>query len=422
VTTTDGWDAAMSTGVRVPGVFRPGEVRVDEVPGARAPGDHDAVRTVGVEEELLVVDPAGRPVPLGPAALETAARRGEGETVEQHDLVMAGRIDVLEGAHLVPELKEEQIELGTRVCSTLTEVDRELRHWRGEADRAAVTVGARVAALATSPVAVEPHNTAGERFDRMAAAYGIMAHEQLTSGCHVHVSVDGDDEGVGVLDRIRVWLPVLTALSANSPFWFGRDTGYASYRAQAWNRWPSAGINGPYGTPAAYHRLVADLLATGTLLDEGMAYFDARLSARWPTVEVRVADVCLRVDDAVLLAGLVRGLVDTAAADWRAGRPVPEVRSELLRLAAWRASHSGLDGDLVHPATGRPAPAADVVAALVEHVRPALADNGDLALVEGHLARLLSRGPGSTLQRAVFIESGDLQAVVRAGVEATHSG
>jgi carboxylate-amine ligase len=267
---------------------------------------------------------------------------------------------------------------------------------------------------------VEAVPTRGQRYERMVAEFGQTASEQLTCGCHVHVAVDGDEEGVAVLDQIRVWLPVLTALTANSPFWYGRDTGYASFRSQAWSRWPSAGVNGPYGSPAAYHRLIADLLATEAVLDEGMIYFDARLSATWPTVEVRVSDVALRVEDAVLLAGLVRGLVETAARDGHDGRPAPEVRAELVRAAAWRAGRSGLAGDLVDPRSGRPAPAAEVVGALVAHVRPALADAGDLPAVERGVAELLRRGSGADLQRAVYAETGDLTAVVRRAVAATH--
>ena len=390
-------------------------------------GDHDRVRTVGVEEELLVVDPAGTPVPLGPEALEVAARRGEGETVEEHD--RAEQADEAPdtdpggapaGPRLVPELKEQQIELGTRVCRDLAEVDVELRHWRSRADAAAATVGARVVALASSPVPVEPVGTRGQRYEQMVEAFGLTATEVLTCGCHVHVSVDDDDEGVAVLDRIRGWLPVLTALTGNSPFWSGRDTGYASFRSQVWNRWPSAGPNALFGTPAAYHQLVGDLVATDTVLDEGMLYFDARLSVTWPTVEVRVADVALRVEDAVLLAGLVRGLVETAARHWRAGVPAPEVRTELLRVAGWRAGRSGLTGDLVDPRTGRPAPAAEVVHALVAHVREALTDSGDLDLVEHGLAEVLRRGTGATRQREVFDLTGNLAAVVRAAVAATH--
>ncbi|HEV7727680.1 MAG TPA: glutamate--cysteine ligase, partial [Modestobacter sp.] len=262
--------------------------------------------------------------------------------------------------------------------------------------------------------------TPGERYERMVAAFGLTAMEQLTCGCHVHVSVDDDEEGVAVLDRIRVWLPVLTALTANSPFWLGRDTSYASYRSQAWGRWPSAGPTGVHGSVAAYRELIDDLLATDTVLDQGMVYSDARLSANWPTVEVRVADVALRVEDAVVLAGLVRGLVETAARRWRAGEPAPDVRTEIVRLAGWRAGRSGLGADLIDPRSGRPAPAADVLAALVDHVRPALAEAGDEQRVTEGIAEILRRGNGAVLQRAVYAETGDLAAVVRAAVGATH--
>ncbi|MGY2084792.1 carboxylate-amine ligase [Blastococcus sp. SYSU DS0539] len=378
------------------------------------------MRTVGVEEELLVVDADGFPVPQGPDALTVAARRGEGEDVQQHDRAERGEeTGVPESAHLMPELKAQQLELGTPVCATLAEVHDQLRHWRGRADAAAVAVGARVAALATSPVAVEPVPTEGERYERLVDAFGRTAEEVLTCGCHVHVSVADDEEGVAVLNRIRVWLPVLTAVTANSPFWQGRDTSYASFRSEVWHRWPSAGASGPFTDAADYHALVEAVLATGTVLDTGMLYFDARLSANWPTVELRTADVALRVEDAVTLAGLVRGLVETAAREARAGIAPPQMRAEVLRLAAWRAGRSGLSGDLVHPRTGRPVPAADVLADLLDHVRPALADAGDDARVSDGLAALLTRGTGADLQRQVHRESGSLAAVVRAAVEVT---
>ncbi|WP_245161155.1 glutamate--cysteine ligase [Blastococcus sp. CT_GayMR16] len=374
---------------------------------------------MGVEEELLVVDPTGRPVPLGPDALEIAARRGEGETAEEHD---SNDDDGNEAsaAHLVPELKAQQLELGTPVCHTLAEVESELRFWRSRADAAAAAVGGRVAALATSPVPVEPVATEGERYAQMLDAFGLTAQEMLTCGCHVHVGVEDDEEGVAVLNRIRVWLPVLTALTANSPFWQGTDTGYASYRSQAWHRWPSAGPNEPFTDAADYHRLIDAVLATGTVLDTGMIYFDARLSEKWPTVEVRTADVLLRVEDAVTLAGLVRGLVETAAREAETGIAPPQVRAEVLRVAAWRAGRSGLTGDLIDPRSGTPAPAAEVLAALLEHVRPALTDAGDEHRVSEGVGELLRRGTGADLQRRVHRRTGgDLTAVVRAAVAVT---
>jgi glutamate---cysteine ligase / carboxylate-amine ligase len=379
------------------------------------------VRTVGVEEELLVVDAGGRPVPLGPDALEVASRRGEGENAEEHDRAQrdGDQADEQTAAHLMPELKAQQLELGTPVCRTLTEVDTELRFWRARAQSAAAATGAHVAALATAPVSVAPIPTEGDRFARMLDAFGLTAREMLTCGCHVHISVVDDDEGVAILNRIRVWLPVLTALSANSPFWQGEDTGYASFRSQAWHRWPSAGPNEVFADAAEYHRLIDQVLATDTVLDTGMVYFDARLSDRWPTVEVRTADVALRVEDAVTLAGVVRGLVETAARDAQAGNPPPAVPAAVLRVAAWRAGRSGLAGDLVHPLTGRPAPAADVVGALLDHVREALADAGDDRRVTEGLSALLRRGTGADLQRRVHEETGDLAAVVRAAVAVT---
>ncbi|MGY1772607.1 carboxylate-amine ligase [Blastococcus sp. SYSU D00813] len=383
------------------------------------------MRTLGVEEELLVVDPSGVPVPLGPEALEAAARWGEAETVGEHDRETrdhGGGGDDGGGdpvGHLVPELKAQQIELGTRVCTDLAEVTAELRHWRGRADAAARAVGARVAALASSPVRVEPVTTPGERYADMTQTFGLTALEQLTCGCHVHVSVGDEEEGVAVLNRIRVWLPVLTALTSNSPYWLGRDSGYASFRSQSWNRWPSSGPTELFADAADYARVVAELVATRTIVDTGMVYFDARLSERWPTVEVRIADVALHVEDAVTHAGLVRGLVETAAREWRAGVPAPDVRSEVVRVAGWRAARSGLGGELVSPIDGRPAPAADVVAALLEHVRPALSDAGDEERVSAGVATILDRGTGAEQQRRVHRDSGDLTAVVRAAIEVT---
>jgi carboxylate-amine ligase len=164
------------------------------------------------------------------------------------------------------------------------------------------------------------------------------------------------------------------------------------------------------------------MIDSGALLDEGMVYFDARLSRHYPTVEIRVADVCMLAEDAVLLAALVRGLVETAAREWRAGEPPRPVRTELLRLASWRASRSGLEGQLVHPLTARPVRAGVAVRALLDHVATALADMGDLDVATDLAGGLLGRGNGAVLQRRTYEENGDLAAVVRAAVSRTLAG
>ncbi len=311
------------------------------------------------------------------------------------------------------------METSTRPCTTLDELAGELRRARAAAAAAAGRVGVQVAALGTSPVPVEPETVGRPRYQRMAEAFGLTAQEQLTCGCHVHVQVGSDEEGVAVLDRIQPWLAGLLALSANSPFWQGQDSSYASFRYQAWGRWPCSGPTDWFGSAQAYQATLDQMVATGTLLDTGMVYFDARLSLHYPTLEVRIADICLRHEDAVLIAALVRALVETEARAWQDGMPPRRLRPELLRLAAWRASRSGLEGSLIDPFTGRPGPAPGVVGRLLDHVRDALADAGDLAAVSGMAADVRRRGNGASFQRDAFRRTGRLRDVVTSAAGVT---
>jgi glutamate---cysteine ligase / carboxylate-amine ligase len=361
------------------------------------------IRTVGVEEELLLVEPGtGQPLAVAETALRAA---GDAEPAEEAELAF--------------ELQRQQLETNTTVCRDLGELAREVRRCRSLAAKAAGRAGARVAALGTSPAPVLPQPVREGRYLRMARAFGLTAQEQLTCGCHVHVGISSADEGVAALDRIRPWLAVLLALSANSPFWQGRDTSYASFRYQAWGRWPSAGPTEMFGTAEAYRQAVRQMTGTGTLLDSGMVYFDARLSEHYPTVEVRIADVCLHADDAVLIAALGRALVDTAARDWRAGADVPRQRTEMLRLAAWRASRSGLDDVLLDPRTGQPEQAATVAKALLDHVRDALDEAGDTAAVSDLLAAVLNRGNGAAFQRGAYGGDGSMSEMIDRAADAT---
>jgi carboxylate-amine ligase len=364
-------------------------------------------RTVGVEEELLLVDPStGRAV----AAATEAVRRAGPERTSRQDSP---------GGIVEEELQQEQIETDTEPCLDLSDLDRQVRAQRAAAAEVAAGAGAAVAALATSPLEVEPTTTARSRYGQMVREFGVIGRETLSCGMHVHVGIASPEEGVAVLDRIRPWLQLLVAVSANSPFSDGDDTGYASYRTQSWSRWPSAGPTGTFGSLEGYRGTVEAMLATGTVLDEGMVYFDARLARAYPTVEIRVADVCLRAQDAVLVAALARGLVETAARSWQQGEPAPQVRTEVLRLSTWRASRSGTQAALVHPLGGGPAPAPVVLNALLDHVREALADSGDSDAVAELLPRLLERGTGARRQREVLEADGRLERVVLDAVDLT---
>jgi carboxylate-amine ligase len=364
------------------------------------------VRTVGVEEELLLVDVStGRPRSVAGRVIDALADAQPDEV---------GRDGGVEG-----ELQRYMVETQSSVRTDLADVERELRDWRQAVAVAARQSGVALAAIATAPVPGDGLVTPKPRYLRMAEQFGPTAHDALTCGSHVHVGISSPEEGVAVVDRIRPWLPVVLALSANSPFSDGRDTGYASYRSQLWARWPSAGPTDLFGTPESYEATVRSMVESGVLLDEGMVYFDARLSHRYPTVEIRVADVCADLADTMVVAGVCRALVETAARSAHRGeRPLPTPTS-LLRLATWRAGHDGVDGVLVEPETLRPSPAGVVVRRMVDEIRPALEEFGDLERVEDGVERLLSDGSGATRQRRTLERTGRLVDVVAEAVRLT---
>lgn len=353
------------------------------------------MRTLGVEEELLLVDErTGTPVAVAPTILAS-------DTAP-------------EGPVLEAEIQQEMLEVIGPPSSRLDEIADGIAEGRRRAEAAAHEVGAHAAAIATSPLPVTPHPSPTPRYREMMRRYGATAKSTLTCGFHVHVSVESPEEGVGVLDRIREWMPTLLALTGNSPFWNGADTGYSSYRNDVWSRWPCAGPNPVFGSEEGYRRHERMLLTTGTLLDPGMLYFDARLSHHHPTVEIRVADVCLREDDAVTVAGLARGLVERAAMDWRRGRPPIGADQRLLRLATWRAALTGVRGDHVDPATGCPRTPQEAVDALLDHVAPGLDVTDDVDRVERGLRDILRRGTGADWQREQFDRRGRMDDVVHA--------
>jgi carboxylate-amine ligase len=369
-------------------------------------------RTVGVEEELILVDDrTGLPLAVSPAVLAKATTQLGGNPLTTVGVVPRGAIE--------GEFQQQQLEIHTSPVSDLADLDAELRQWRGVAIDLAREVGASVAALGTSPLPVEPRAVPSPRYAQIRELLGITARHHLTCGCHVHVNVESDEVGVAVIDRVRVWLPVLVAITANSPFSQGEDSGYASYRTQAFSLWPSCGPPELLGSAEAYHRLVEAMIGTGVLVDTGMNYWHMRLSDRYPTVEIRVSDVCLDVADAVMLAALCRALVETAVEQWRRGEPAPDVPVTMLRLATWQASRYGVDSDLVDPRTMGLTAARDVVPALVTHVATARDPGGDRTVVEAGIERLWARGNGANRQRRTLERTGQLVDVVAQAVRLT---
>jgi len=206
------------------------------------------------------------------------------------------------GDRVEPELYRSQVEMHTPVCATLAEARQALRDTRRALIEAAERGGLRIAAAGTHPFshwgdqAVTPKT----RYANLAEDYRQVFREQVVFGCHVHVGIEDREAAIQTMNRVRPWLPVLLALSASSPFWLGDDTGYASYRAEVWNRWPTAGMPQPFDSRAEYDRLVETLVATGSIREPTKLYWDVRPSSHFETLEFRVADSVMRVDEAVM--------------------------------------------------------------------------------------------------------------------------
>jgi glutamate---cysteine ligase / carboxylate-amine ligase len=277
------------------------------------------------------------------------------------------------------------------------------------ADRAGVrlvAVGAGPGAGPNARVVDSP------RYHRMRERFGDLSPGQGLNGMHVHVAVPDPETGVQVLNHLRPWLPIFQAAAANSPLFAGHDTGYASWRSMLWERWPTVGPTPYLRSFADYETLVADLEASGAMLDEGMLYWYARLSARYPTVEIRMGDVCPTLDDTMLLSAMARALVATLLDEIRAGRPAPDLPHPLLMAAHWRAAHDGLEGLNIDMATREARPAWRLMRQLFDYVRPQLDRHGDLEMATVLMGRLRSRGTGAARQRALLAQRGNVADVV----------
>lgn len=360
------------------------------------------MRKIGVEEELMLVDPeTGLVTGVSAKALrarEEAESRGE---VSKDD------------APVEQELFLQQIETATEPRTSAADLAADLLRGRRAVGEAARAAGAAAVAVPTPVlVADDPVLTNKPRYHRMMEEYGEMTRQSLVCGMHVHVDVDGDDEAVRVMDGIRPWLPVLLAISANSPYWEGRDTRFASWRSQLWSRWPSSGPAEPFESTDAYRSTLDKMMEWGAAMDDGMLYLDARVSATYPTIEIRVADVCTEPEDAVLVAALARALVSTAA-DTRDSSGSRAWRSDLLRAASWRAARYGLASTLVNPRTMALAPVRDVFDALRTHTEESLRATDDWDWTADAFERLLAQGTGAARQRAAFEATGSVEGVVQ---------
>ncbi|MBE1463504.1 carboxylate-amine ligase [Kibdelosporangium phytohabitans] len=334
------------------------------------------VHTFGVEEEFLVVDRASR---------HTVARAGA--------VLKRAAAGVLpRGAALHPELLSSQVEFASGVCTSMTELHEHLltgRRLLAEAAR-----GEGLAVVSSGTAALSPTDlpvSDGTRFERITTMYAKVLQDYQVSGCHVHIGVPDRDTAVAVINHLSPWMPVLLALSANSPYDSGKDTGYASWRMIQQSRLPGGGLTPWFGSAAAFDEATESLVDWGVLADDTMSFWLARPSPRYPTVEVRVADAAATADEAVLQCALTRGLVRYALAELAAGREARPVDGQRGAAALWSAARHGLDGPGIDVRTGQRADGWGLVKELVDML--------DDSAVRDLVDKVTGRGTGVRRQR-----------------------
>ena len=351
--------------------------------------------TLGVEEEYLIIDRATRRLVSRAKALRADAEERLGTLVEG-------------------ELNLCQIEVASPICRSLDEVRLSLTGLRRGLHEAAGPES-DVIAVGSHPMGSWEHQHVDhgvERYRNMEDDFQVVARQQVICGCHVHVGVADPDLAAATTSRLRRWLPGLLALSANSPFWEGRDTGYQSFRLQVWQNWPTLGMPPRLGSAAELEAILAQLRAVDAIETPASLYWYVRPSHRYPTIECRPFDVCMSVDHAVTLAGLTRALTWVAMQEALAGVPEPDPPREVLDAAMWRAARFGIESSLVSIDEMTTRPAEEVVTAMLRDAQPGLEAHGDGEVVADGIWAILRDGNGALVQRRAFADSGRLDGIV----------
>ncbi len=341
--------------------------------------------SIGVEEEYMLVDLGSRDLVAEPPAGLTAA--------------LEDRL----GSQFSRELLRTQIEVGTKVCGSIAELRADLARLRQ-------TVAAIAGEFAMAPIAASTHPFANwrmqkvterDRYQTLGDDLQVVASRALIGGMHVHVGIEDDDLRIDLLNQLTYFLPHLLAASTSSPFWEGELTGLMSYRTSVFSELPRTGPPERFESYAQYAQTVAVLQQVGLIEDATKIWWDARLSNRFKTVELRVTDVCTDINDAVCLAAIYRCVLSMLTRLRRANQSWRQYSPLLVRENRWRAQRYGIDEGLVDFGQGEIKSCADLGEELIELILPDAEVFGCVAEIE-HLRTILARGTSAHRQIRVY--------------------
>ncbi len=356
--------------------------------------NQDPSFTIGIEEEYLLIDPETRDLAGDPPAsiLDECKKRI--------------------GDQVTPEFLRSQIEVGTKVCTSVAEASKELRGLRRCIFEVAQDHGLAMIAASTHPFADwdRQMHTEKDRYTILARDLQTVARRLLICGMHVHVAIEDDDLRIDLMKQIGYFLPHLLALSTSAPFWRGRETGLKSYRMAVWNELPRTGLPPHFDSHGEYQRLVSTLTQTGVIKDATKLWWDVRPSGRFPTLEMRMTDICTRVEDSICIAALYLCMLRML---WRlrvANQRWRVYDRFLVSENRWRASRYGLDEGLIDFGKAKIVPFPDLFEELLAVLREDAEYFDCVAEVE-HGRAIIARGTSAHKQVAVW------QAAQEAGKE-----
>ncbi|HEX6945857.1 MAG TPA: carboxylate-amine ligase [Acidimicrobiia bacterium] len=341
--------------------------------------------TIGIEEEYLVVDRETRDLVTSPPPGMWDALR-----------------DVL-GPQVTPEFLKAQIEVGTKISEKVSDARADLAALRRELASVVSEHGAAIIAASTHPFAnwAAQETTEHPRYLKLATDMGQVARQLVICGMHVHVGIEDDHLRIDLMNQVKYMLPHLLALSTSSPFWDGRPTGLLAYRLVIFQNLPRTGLPDEFVSWGEYQRYLDLLVGAGLIEDSTKLWWHIRPSGRYPTLEMRVSDVCTRLDDAMTVAALYQSLLSFMYGLRRRNQRWRSYQPALIDENIWRAQRYGVDGELMDFGRGELVPFADLVEELIDLVAEDAAELGVTSEVE-HARDIVSDGTSAHRQLATY--------------------
>jgi carboxylate-amine ligase len=354
--------------------------------------------TIGIEEELMILD---------------------AETLELVNAIET-LLEEAPAGEIKPELMESVLEVSTDPCANTHEAGEQLRALRSQVRETAARKNMTIGAAGTHPFAMweDQRIAARPRYRDLVSALRFVARQELIFGVHVHVGVDDPDKAIHIANGMRVHIPILLGLSANSPFWRADATGLASTRTPIFRAFPRVGIPPTYKDWEDYEKRIEFMVNARVIEDYTYLWHDVRPHPNFGTVEVRVMDSQTRVEHTLGLAALVQGLVKELAEHFDAGKPLSRYPFEMLDENKWLAARHGLDGELVDLPRWDRVSARELARRLLDRMREHCQDLGSLDELEA-VEDLLERGNGAARQVVVYEANHDLREVMAEIVAAT---